>query len=136
MWRPLNVEIHHIAMRTFDVARLERFYTRVVGLPVVRRDEKRGTVWLAAGSALLMIERAAAGEDGVAGGAGEAGTPGRSLELVAFAGPDREAWRDQLVKAAVSIEAETDHTLYFRDPDGRRIGVSTYPRELHIAHDM
>ncbi|MGK0362643.1 MAG: hypothetical protein ACI9U2_004964 [Bradymonadia bacterium] len=26
----------------------------------------------------------------------------------------------------VAIESETEHTTYFRDPDGRRVGVSNY----------
>jgi catechol 2,3-dioxygenase-like lactoylglutathione lyase family enzyme len=132
----LTVEIHHIAMRTFDVVRLERFYTRVLGLAVVRRDDARGTVWLGAGSAILMLERAEAGESGALSSAGEGGAPTHSLELVAFAVADGEAWRTRLTEATVSIEAETPHTLYFRDPDGRRIGVSTYPGELHLAADM
>ena len=106
------MRIHHVALRTPDVARLERFYAGVLGLPVVRRDEARGSVWLDAGGVTIMIEAAAAGEPQV---------PAGSMELVAFAVDDREAWR-----ARVAPEAETAHTLYFRDPDGRRVAVSDY----------
>jgi hypothetical protein len=84
----------------------------VLGLPVVRRDEARGSVWLDAEGVVIMIERAAEGEPPVMGS---------SMELVAFAVDDREAWRGR-----VAVEAETAHTLYFRDPDGRRVAVSSY----------
>jgi catechol 2,3-dioxygenase-like lactoylglutathione lyase family enzyme len=128
----MNLDVHHIAFRSQDVDRLERFYAGVLGLQVVRRDDDRGSVWLRAGSAFLMLERAAAGE--------APSLPARlgSLDLVAFAidERDRETWRERLAGAAVSVEAETAHTLYFRDPDGRRIGVSSYPRHLHEAREM
>lgn len=100
-------------MRTPDVPRLERFYTDVLGLRVVRRDASRGSVWLEAGGAAVMIERAEPGEPPV---------PPGCRELLAFAVDDKEPWR-----ARVAVEAETAHTLYFRDPDGRRVAVSSYP---------
>jgi catechol 2,3-dioxygenase-like lactoylglutathione lyase family enzyme len=112
------LSLHHLALRTADVDRLEQFYAGVLGLSVVRRDAARGSVWLRVGSSVLMLERAAPGEPPVATG---------TRELVAFSIDDREAWRARLARAAVDVEAETDHTLYFRDPDGRRLAVSTYP---------
>ncbi|HLK36973.1 MAG TPA: VOC family protein [Polyangiaceae bacterium] len=111
--------VHHIAFRSGDVARLERFYGETLGLRVLRRDDARGSVWLDAGGTLVMLEKA---------GAGEPPVPPGSLDLVAFAADDKEVWRARLQKAAVRVEAETDHTLYFRDPDGRRVAVSTYVR--------
>jgi catechol 2,3-dioxygenase-like lactoylglutathione lyase family enzyme len=110
------VRIHHVALRTQDVERLRAFYEDVLGLRVLRRDEARGSVWLDADGAVVMIERAEAGEPRV---------PGGSMELVAFAVEDKEAWRVRL--GAGAVEAETGHTLYFRDPDGRRVAVSDYP---------
>ena len=103
-----------MAMRTVDVPRLERFYVEVLGLAVMRRDDARGSVWLDADGTVVMIERAEVGE---------AGIPAGTRELVAFAVADKEAWRARLPP----VEAETAHTLYFRDPDGRRIAVSDYP---------
>ena len=52
----------------------------------------------------------------------------QTRELLAFAadGEDKERWRARLEAAGVAVEAETAHTLYFRDPDGRRVGVSSY----------
>jgi catechol-2,3-dioxygenase len=104
-------------MRTTDVASLERFYRGVVGLQVLRRDDARGTVWLDAGGTVLMLEPAVAGEPRVAPG---------TLELLAFDVDSIEAWRASLAGAGIKTEAETAHTLYFRDPDGRRVAVSDY----------
>jgi len=107
------VQIHHVAFRTADLPRLERYYVEGLGFAVLCRDEARGSVWLDAGGAVIMLERAEPGEPAIAAG---------SRELLAFAVDDKEAWR-----ARVAIEAETLHTLYFRDPDGRRLAVSSYP---------
>jgi catechol 2,3-dioxygenase-like lactoylglutathione lyase family enzyme len=106
------VKIHHVALRTTDLPRLEQYYVHVLGFCVRRRDEARGSVWLDAGGAVLMLERAAPGEPSV---------PGGTRELLAFAVDDKEPWRERVV-----VEAETAHTLYFRDPDGRRLAVSSY----------
>jgi catechol 2,3-dioxygenase-like lactoylglutathione lyase family enzyme len=115
-----SVRIHHLAMRTRDVERLERFYAGLLGLAVLRRDEERKSVWLDASGAILMLEPASATEPAVPDGSGD---------LVAFAVDDKERWRRTLEGARVPVEAETAYTLYFRDPDGRRVAVSTYGRD-------
>jgi catechol 2,3-dioxygenase-like lactoylglutathione lyase family enzyme len=104
-------------MRTEHLDRLERFYVDVLGLSLVRRDDARGSVWLDAAGAMVMLERA---------GPDEPRPPPRSRELVAFAVDDKESWRARLTMAGVAIEDETPHTLYFRDPDARRVAVSTF----------
>ncbi len=113
----MSLRIHHLALRARDPAVTERFYASVLGLPVLRRDESRGGVWLGANGVVLMIERLEPGETSV---------PEGSKDLVAFAVDDLEPWRHRLVGAGIAIEAETAFTLYFRDPDGRRVGVSVY----------
>jgi catechol 2,3-dioxygenase-like lactoylglutathione lyase family enzyme len=113
------VRIHHIALRTRDVPALARFYVALLGFDVVRRDATRGSVWLDAEGTLLMIELAETAEPPVAAG---------TRELVAFAVDDKETWRRRLLEADVAIEDETPYTLYFRDPDGRRVGVSSFVR--------
>jgi catechol 2,3-dioxygenase-like lactoylglutathione lyase family enzyme len=112
------MRVHHLAFRTRDLARLERFYTDLLGLHVARRDEQR-SVWLKAGGTILMLEQA--GEDEACVGAG-------TKELVAFAieQSDAERWRRALAAAGVVIEDETGFTFYFRDPDGRRVALSHY----------
>jgi catechol 2,3-dioxygenase-like lactoylglutathione lyase family enzyme len=113
----MSLRIHHLAFRARDPGATERFYVAVLGLAVVRRDPERGSVWLDAEGAVVMIEPA---------GAGEPPVPEGSLELVAFAAESKNAWVGRLAAAGVPIEAETAYTLYVCDPDGRRIGLSTY----------
>jgi glyoxylase I family protein len=113
----MSLRLHHVALRARDPSATTDFYASVLGLPVVRRDTERGSVWLEARGVVLMVEQADAGEPAV---------PPHGKELLAFAVDDREAWRLRLAAAGVAIEAETAHTLYFRDPDGRRVAVSTY----------
>jgi catechol 2,3-dioxygenase-like lactoylglutathione lyase family enzyme len=109
------MRIHHVAFRTHDLARLEAFY-RKLDLQVVRRQDH--AVWLAAGEAILMLEQSANDEPPI-----DASTK----ELVAFAANESlEAMRARLHAAGVAIEAETSFTLYFRDPDGRRVALSRF----------
>ncbi len=111
------MRIHHLAMRTPDVARLERFYVSL-GFTVARRQTEY-SVWLETGDAMLMIERADTNEPAI---------PNDSRELVAFAvtAAERDAIEAAVTAYGGEIEARTANTIYFRDPDGRRIGASTY----------
>lgn len=114
------MRLHHLALRSRDVDALEAFYAEVLGLSCVRRDGGR-SVWLALGDAVLMIERAEEIEPRP--------DPG-GLELIALSADDvaaRDAVEARLRERGVSIEARTQHTIYFRDPEGRRVAVSTYP---------
>lgn len=52
---------HHIAILTHDLPRLETFYTQALGLPVVRRWDDLGIVFLNAGGVeieLTQLDRA------------------------------------------------------------------------------
>ena len=58
--------------------------------------------------------------------------PSATKELVCFAiepreGPELAA---RLRAAGAPVEDRTAYTLYFRDPDGRRIGLSSFPTPL------
>ena len=115
------MDIHHLAFRTDQVEELERFYRDVVGLeapPGAPHAEDR--VWLRAGATWVMIERRTESEPVL---------PRRSMDLVAFAirSIEKEAFLEKLLCVGVAVEQETDFTVYFRDPDGRRVGVSRYP---------
>ena len=110
--------VHHIALRTQNLSRLELFFSEVFRAKVLRRQEQRA-VWFQIGTGVLMLEIAEAGEPAV---------PAGSMELLCFPieGSDLASFRERLAEAGVAVEAETPFTLYFRDPDGRRLGVSTY----------
>lgn len=104
-------------MRTRDLPRLEAFYAKVLGLQPIHRAE--GRVWLRAGDAVLMLEAAEPGEPEI---------PANCKEFIAFAisANERPSRRNAIEQSGWVIEAETPHTLYLRDPDGRRVGLSSY----------
>lgn len=110
---------HHLALRTRDVAGLAAFYRDVFGLSALR-ETPGVSVWLDLDGAVLMIERA---------GPGEPGVPAGSMEFVAFAvtAAQREALDARWRAEGRAVEHRTEHTVYLRDPDGRRVGVSSYP---------
>lgn len=113
------MRVHHLAFRTADVGRLERFYVEVLGLRVERRNGER-SAWLAMDGAILMLERKEPEEPGV---------PAGSLELVAFAvAPEEHAFYiERFASLGIEVEGRTAFTTYVRDPDGRRIALSSYP---------
>jgi catechol 2,3-dioxygenase-like lactoylglutathione lyase family enzyme len=114
-----TVRIHHLAFRSTHVPTTKDFYERVLGMKTLRTTEQ-GSVWLATGDAVLMIE---------ARGQSEPEIPAGSMEFTGFAvdALAKAHVRHALATSGVAIEHETEHTVYFRDPDGRRIGVSDYP---------
>jgi len=111
--------LHHAALRARDVEATTAFYARMLDLIEVRAERPR-SVWLGLGDgSVLMIERREAGEPAI---------PAGSLELIAFRVD--EASKASIRKRAIedgSFDGETAHTVYLRDPDGRRVGVSTFP---------
>lgn len=113
--------IHHIALRTDHVEVVAKFYQQNFGLHEHQRfltdQQTLRSIWLLSGSVIVMVEQRAPDEPRV---------DPRSLEFVAFAlTPDEFAlWLARPEHPA--IEDRTANTLYFRDPDGRRVGVSKF----------
>jgi len=112
--------IHHLAITTSDPERLARFYETIPGLSVIRRNEEGGSVrsvWLSGDDrVILMIER------------GESqGAFALVFDLFEKSGEKKQ--RD--LSAILPLEEErTEFTLYFRDPDGNRLGFSSFPEPL------
>jgi catechol 2,3-dioxygenase-like lactoylglutathione lyase family enzyme len=106
------MRIHHVALRTQDVPRLLEFYAGTLGLRVLEHEH---SVWLEAGDAIVMLE---------ARGPSEPDVPVGSMEMIAFAiSPEERA----ALARRLPVESETRFTIYVRDPDGRRVGLSHYP---------
>jgi catechol 2,3-dioxygenase-like lactoylglutathione lyase family enzyme len=116
----IPVRIHHVALRVADCERAAAFYSGLLGLPERRRLTDDGgalrAIWLDADGALLMLERALRGGGDAAG----------SGHLLAFAIDDLAAWQRRLAAAGIAVEDRTEFTLYVRDPDGHRVGLTTY----------
>jgi catechol 2,3-dioxygenase-like lactoylglutathione lyase family enzyme len=108
--------IHHVALRVADCERSASFYGGLLGLRELRRDGARA-IWLRAGRAILMLERSLRGQ-GPALGSGH---------LLALAVDDLAGWERRLAEAGVAAEDRTEHTLYVRDPDGHRVGLTVHP---------
>ena len=116
---PTDTRLHHLALRASDLEKTVAFYSKVLGLAEVRAERPR-SVWLGfADGSVLMIE---------ARGPAEPAIPAGSLELIAFrvAEGEKAAIRAMAMNIGC-FDGETPHTVYLRDPDGRRVGLSTFP---------
>lgn len=113
------VGIHHIALRVRDCAGSARFYAQAFGLLEVRRveaDEGLRAVWLSAGETVLMLEHSLRG-DGPGEGSGH---------VLIFPTADLAAAEERFKALGIEVMDRTASTLYVRDPDGHRAGVSTF----------
>jgi glyoxylase I family protein len=123
--------VHHIAVKVADLARAEVFYVEVLGLPVLQRwpsSDGNGdrSLWLDVGEgAFLALERA---DD--AGAEKSEDAPGIHLVALRIPRSERAAWIAKLAQAGYPVYQQTDYTLYVRDPEGNRIGLSHWPDSI------
>jgi glyoxylase I family protein len=127
--------VHHVALRVADLAKVEPFYRDVLALPVIRRWPKAEdggapgdrSIWLDAGDgAFVALETTGtAAEPGEA--AARAGAVGPPVLALRIGADERAAWEARLQAAGVAIYHRTAFTLYVRDPEGNRIGLSHHP---------
>ena len=115
------MRVHHLALRVADCDRSAAFYSGVLGFPEVRRIEdadRLRAIWLRAGDVVLMLETALRG----------AGPEAGSGHVLVFAveGGALPAWEERLAAERVPIDDRTAYTLYVRDPDGHRVGLTVF----------
>jgi catechol 2,3-dioxygenase-like lactoylglutathione lyase family enzyme len=120
--------IHHVAIQVRDLAAMEAFYGGVLGLGVLRRwqgEDGERSIWFDLGGAFLAIERVAGAPRPREGFY----TDDLGIHLVALAiqRGDRDSWEAHLTAAGHEIVHHTDYTLYVRDPEGNRVGLSHWP---------
>jgi catechol 2,3-dioxygenase-like lactoylglutathione lyase family enzyme len=126
---PAPLGIHHVALRVADCERARDFYVGALGLREIGRSSSRGqgsgpagtleSVWLGLDEgAILMLERRLRG----------AGPEEGSGHVLALAVEDLTAWEQRLAARGIAIEDRTAYTVYFRDPDGHRLGLTVFPR--------
>lgn len=122
--------LHHLALKARDVTRMADFYRVVLGLPEMRRaHDARGlrAVWLDAGGTILMVERADHAGPEPAARDFHADPPGLFLIALRVEAADHPAWIERLEANGVHLAHRTEATLYLRDPEGNRVGLSSYP---------
>jgi catechol 2,3-dioxygenase-like lactoylglutathione lyase family enzyme len=125
---------HHLAIQVRDLAAVEAFYATTLGLKVAKRwPAKDGagerSVWLDVGDgegSFIALERVAGGPAAVDDAArGE--RPGLHLVALRIERGARDEWERRFTAAGVAVEARTAYTLYVRDPEGNRVGLSHWP---------
>lgn len=123
--------LHHLAIQCAELEPCERFYREVLGLPVLQRgDDEQGrarSVWLGlGGGAFLALERVDGSPD-----QGPWRSPRAGLHLLALRiePGQRAAWEAKLTAAGVEVVHRTRWTLYVRDPEGNRVGLSHHPED-------
>jgi catechol 2,3-dioxygenase-like lactoylglutathione lyase family enzyme len=117
------MRIHHLALRTPDPSTLAAFYVEKLGVPLLRTQEDHLGVrscWLGLDDALLMIER---------GAPPSPEQPAASWDGV-FLAVEPGAGAMWAARLGSAVFERTAYTLYARDPDGNRFGVSSYPAPL------
>jgi glyoxylase I family protein len=123
--------LHHLAIRCAELERCERFYREVLGMPVLQRHPGSGgqdrSVWLGlGGGAFLALERA---EDAPEVWPWSEGRAGLHLVALRIGAAERAGWEARLAAAGVEVVHRTRWTLYLRDPEGNRVGLSHHPVE-------
>ena len=127
------MHLHHLAIQVHDLEPTVRWYREMLELPLLRewRDDA-GTirsVWLRlSGEAFLALERGGAPRRSD-GEPVEDGSTGYHLAAFRISAAERAYWEKRLDERGVAIEHRTRWTIYFRDPEGNRIGLSHPPEE-------
>lgn len=120
---------HHLAIQCADLAACERFYRDVLGFSVLQRwpspDGGDRSVWLGVGDGgFLALERAT---EPASIGPWREGRAGLHLVALRIDARRRREWEDRLAAHGVEVVHRSAWTLYVRDPEGNRVGLSHHP---------
>jgi glyoxylase I family protein len=122
---------HHLAVQARDVERVASFYREILGFPERARhhrpDGALRSIWLEVpGGGFLAVEHCVGQivEEGF-----RTSRPGWLLLALRIDREERGRVRQALGEAGVGVEHETRWTLYVRDPEGNRIGLSHHPSD-------
>ena len=126
--------VHHLAIQVRDLAAAERFYCDTLGLRVVRRwpaadGTGQRSIWVDTGDGAFLALEVTTAEPRTPGGGPSAPPYPAGLHLFALRidAADRGAWQERFARAGVAVYHHTAFTIYVRDPEGNRIGLSHYP---------
>ncbi|WP_411821307.1 VOC family protein [Leptospira sp. 'Mane'] len=113
--------IHHIAIGTQSVQVLSNFYKKIPNCIFLKENlcpnsEEVRSVWFQISKTILMIED---------------GNKEAARALVFQCNEeDRANWKTFL--NSVSVSERTEFTIYFSDPDGNKLGISSFPTPLNL----
>lgn len=128
-------ELDHLVLRVRDLAKMEAFYTGVLGCTVARRRDDIGLLQLRAGRSMLDLVPV----DGVLGREGGAapGREGRNLDHFCFRVEpwDEAAIRARLAGAGITAGETSSRfgadgqgpSIYFSDPEGNTVELKGPP---------
>jgi catechol 2,3-dioxygenase-like lactoylglutathione lyase family enzyme len=140
---PPPLRLDHVAFPVLDAERSFRFYSEVLGLPLVSSlegDDWHGRPWLMMMFALgddreiVLVARRGAPrpmDDGVP----------KDMRHLAFAVATLEeqaAWHRRVQEHGIEVRVEdhgTQHSIYFDDPDGTVLEITTPPSEMVMTRD-
>ena len=137
---PIRIrDIDHVVLRVVDLARMQRFYTDVLGCREVRRQAEIGLVQLRAGASmvdLVPVDSALGRKGGAA-----PGQEGRNVDHVCFRVEpfDEAAIRAHLDAHGVAASPTAPRfgaegegpSIYVQDPEGNTIELKGPPQDLH-----
>ena len=122
---------HHLAVQVHDVEAVASFYREVLGLPEMARhrrdDGSLRSIWLSApGGGFLALEHTPARP---APEPWKRETPGPLLIAFRIDRAQREGILRELAEKGVPVVHQSRWTVYLRDPEGNRIGLSHHPED-------
>lgn len=132
-------DLDHLVLRVTDLARMEAFYTGVLGCTVARRRDDLGLVQLRAGRSMLDLVPVD-GKLGQAGGAAP-GREGRNVDHFCFR---VEPWDERAIRATLAAAGigagETASrfgadgqgpSIYLSDPEGNTVELKGPPEPIN-----
>ncbi len=121
-----TIGIDHVVLRVYDIEKMARFYSSVLGCAVERLRDELGMVHLRAGASLIDLV-AVDGKLGRKGGRGP-GAEGHNMDhlCLRIAGFDAQRIRQELEDSGIAIGEEGVRygssgmaaSIYLRDPEG------------------
>lgn len=119
--------IHHIAIGTENPEELARFYRAIFGYEVILPPgEDRGSVWLRTGSGTILMFEKAHRIDERDPEAFHIKQCGYHLIAFQIEKSETDEWLQKLKNLEISVEERSQYSIYFRDPEGNRIALSSY----------
>jgi glyoxylase I family protein len=119
---------HHLAIQVLHLESCAAFYREVLGLPELKRhrrpDGSVRSIWLQVGEGFLALEEVDQAPEETPF---RHPRPGLHLIALRISKKEREAMCAELASRGVPLEHQTQWTVYVRDPEGNRVGLSHHP---------